>query len=580
MQSAKEVFLELLKQDGQPERQLKQYEALHMCLYDPINAYLRGNRKRGTVSVDRWGTTISFPENAPGAMPLNHGDLMVCKDVTRWRETVHAPDLEANCTEGWEECRQKARAAAGDEQLVAGFMGTGIFEQCHFLMGFENTLTNLYEHPDEMHELIEYITEYRLRYVKLLIDNLQPDLIFSHDDWGTKDALFMKPDMWREFFKEPYRRFYGYIRSRGCIALHHADSYLVPIVDDMAEIGIQVWQGTLPENDIPALQRHLNGKLVLMGGMGAAIDREDAQPDEILAYARRTLKDCCPGGHFIPCITYGVPGTVYPHVSPYIDQAIDEYNAQLHMPLFNLPPVPHRVLGERENNQNDAKPVSEEVLGDSVLDRISVALCRGQQKKLLALCNEALEQGISAQEILSDGLVKGMNRLGDDFSANRIFVPEMLIAARCMTAATTLLKPYMVGESGESASVGSAVIGTVRGDMHDIGKNLVKIMMEGSGIEVYDLGTDVPAEQFVEAAIEHNCSIIACSSLLTTTMNEMRRVVSLAGEKGIRDKVSILIGGAPISQSFCDEIGADIYTEDAGAAARAAVEILKSGKAS
>ena len=580
MQSAKEVFLELLKQDGQPERQLKQYEALHMCLYDPINAYLRGNRKRGTVSVDRWGTTISFPENAPGAMPLNHGDLMVCKDVTRWRETVHAPDLEANCTEGWEECRQKARAAAGDEQLVAGFMGTGIFEQCHFLMGFENTLTNLYEHPDEMHELIEYITEYRLRYVKLLIDNLQPDLIFSHDDWGTKDALFMKPDMWREFFKEPYRRFYGYIRSRGCIALHHADSYLVPIVDDMAEIGIQVWQGTLPENDIPALQRHLNGKLVLMGGMGAAIDREDAQPDEILAYARRTLKDCCPGGHFIPCITYGVPGTVYPHVSPYIDQAIDEYNAQLHMPLFNLPPVPHRVLGERETNQNDAKPVSEEVLGDSVLDRISAALCRGQQKKLLALCNEALEQGISAQEILSDGLVKGMNRLGDDFSANRIFVPEMLIAARCMTAATALLKPYMVGESGESASVGSAVIGTVRGDMHDIGKNLVKIMMEGSGIEVYDLGTDVPAEQFVEAAIEHNCSIIACSSLLTTTMNEMRRVVSLAGEKGIRDKVSILIGGAPISQSFCDEIGADIYTEDAGAAARAAVEILKSGKAS
>lgn len=580
MQSAKEVFLELLKQDGQPERQLKQYEALHMCLYDPINAYLRGNRKRGTVSVDRWGTTISFPENAPGAMPLNHGDLMVCKDVTRWRETVHAPDLEANCTEGWEECRQKARAAAGDEQLVAGFMGTGIFEQCHFLMGFENTLTNLYEHPDEMHELIEYITEYRLRYVKLLIDNLHPDLIFSHDDWGTKDALFMKPDMWREFFKEPYRRFYGYIRSRGCIALHHADSYLVPIVDDMAEIGIQVWQGTLPENDIPALQRHLNGKLVLMGGMGAAIDREDAQPDEILAYARRTLKDCCPGGHFIPCITYGVPGTVYPHVSPYIDQAIDEYNAQLHMPIFNLPPVPHRVLGERETNQNDAKPVSEEVLGDSVLDRISAALCRGQQKKLLALCNEALEQGISAQEILSDGLVKGMNRLGDDFSANRIFVPEMLIAARCMTAATSLLKPYMVGESGESASVGSAVIGTVRGDMHDIGKNLVKIMMEGSGIEVYDLGTDVPAEQFVEAAIEHNCGIIACSSLLTTTMNEMRRVVSLAGEKGIRDKVSILIGGAPISQSFCDEIGADIYTEDAGAAARAAVEILKSGKAS
>ena len=350
----------------------------------------------------------------------------------------------------------------------------------------------------------------------------------------------------------------------------------MPIVDDMAEIGIQVWQGTLPENDIPALQRHLKGKLVLMGGMGAAIDRQDISGETILAYARNTLNTCCPGGHFIPSITYGVPGAVFGHVDRYINQAIDEYNAKLHAPSFNLTPVPRRVLGDKAASAvEEAKPVSEEEPGDDLLDRISAALCRGQQKKLLALCKQALDEGFAAQEILSDGLVKGMNKLGDDFSANRVFVPEMLIAARCMSAATELLKPYMVGEGGESATVGSAVIGTVRGDMHDIGKNLVKIMMEGSGIAVYDLGTDVSAEQFVETAVEHDCGIIACSSLLTTTMNEMRRVVSLAQEKGIRKKVRILIGGAPISQSFCDEIGADVYTEDAGAAARAAVEILK-----
>lgn len=172
MMTAKEIFLELLKPDGQPDRLLRQYEALHMCLGDPINTYLRGNRKRGTVSVDRWGTTISFPEDAPGPMPVTHDGLAVCPDVTRWRETVHAPDLAANCTEGWEAVRQQAREACGQEKLLAGFMGTGIFEQCHFLMGFEDTLTALYEHPQEMHELIEYITEYRLGYVKLLIDNL------------------------------------------------------------------------------------------------------------------------------------------------------------------------------------------------------------------------------------------------------------------------------------------------------------------------------------------------------------------------------------------------------------------------
>ena len=567
MMTPKENFLELLKPNGQPDRQLCQYEALHMCLNDPINTYLRGNRKRGTVSKDRWGTTISFPADAPGPMPVTTDGLAVCPDITHWRETVHAPDIAA-CTEGWEACRAAARAACGEEKLLAGFMGTGIFEQCHFLMGFEDTLTNLYEHPQEMHALIDYITTYRLLYVKLLIDNLRPDVVFSHDDWGTKDALFMKPEMWREFFKEPYRRFYGYIRSRGVIAIHHADSYLVPIVEDMAEIGIQVWQGVLPENDIPALQQKLHGRLVLMGGIGAAIDRADATPEEIYGYAKDTLRRCCPGGHYIPSITYGLPGAVYPHVDEYIDRAIADYNRALHVPRFDLPPVPRRVRAVAVRQAAGAA-----VENGDVLARLAAALEKGQQKKVLALCREALEQGRTPQEILSGGLIRGMNDLGEAFSANRAFVPEMLMAARCMTAALVELKPLMTG--GNAKTVGRACIGTVRGDMHDIGKNLVKIMLEGSGVEVIDLGVDVTPEQFVETAKRQRCGVIACSSLLTTTMGEMRRVVTLAREAGIRDQVKIFVGGAPISQSFCDEIGADVYTEDAAAAARAAVSALK-----
>ena len=574
MQTPKEIFLELLKPNGRPERVLKQYEALHMCLNDPINTYLRGNRRRGSVSRDRWGTTISFPADAPGAIPVHTDDLTVCPDVTHWEETVHAPDLAASCTAGWEDCRAAARSAAGEEKLLAGFMGTGIFEQCHFLMGFENTLTALYEHPDEMHRLIDYITDYRLGYVKLLIDNLHPDVIFSHDDWGTKDALFMHPDMWRAFFKEPYRRFYGYIRSRGCIAIHHADSYLVPIVDDMAEIGIQVWQGVLPENDIPALQRHLQGKLVLMGGIGAAIDRSDATAEEVCDYTRRTLRACCPGGHFIPSITYGLPGAVYPHIDRYIDETIDAYNAGVHLPVFPLPPEPRRSLAPRASAPAAAVSETPAEQGEDILAAVAAATKRGQQKKLLALVDKALSRGISAQDILSGGLIKGMNDLGEDFSASRAFVPEMLMAARCMSAATAQLKPRLVDGGGARRTIGSACIGTVRGDMHDIGKNLVKIMLEGSNIEVYDLGADVAPETFIQAAREHHCDIIACSALLTTTMQQMRRVVELARESGIRDRVCIMVGGAPISQSFCDEIHADLYTPDAASAARAAVDRL------
>ena len=574
MQTPKEIFLELLKPNGRPERVLKQYEALYMCLNDPINTYLRGNRRRGTVSRDRWGTTISFPADAPGAIPVHTDDLTVCPDVTHWEETVHAPDLAANCAAGWEDCRAAARSAAGEEKLLAGFMGTGIFEQCHFLMGFENTLTALYEHPDEMHRLIDYITDYRLGYVKLLIDNLHPDVIFSHDDWGTKDALFMHPDMWRAFFKEPYRRFYGYIRSRGCIAIHHADSYLVPIVDDMAEIGIQVWQGVLPENDIPALQRRLQGKLVLMGGIGAAIDRSDATAGEVCDYTRRTLRACCPGGHFIPSITYGLPGAVYPHIDRHIDETIDAYNAGVHLPVFPLPPEPRRSLVPRASAPAAAVSETPAEQVEDLLGAVAAATKRGQQKKLLALVDKALSRGISAQDILSGGLIKGMNDLGEDFSASRAFVPEMLMAARCMSAATAQLKPHLVDGGGVRRAIGSACIGTVRGDMHDIGKNLVKIMLEGSNIEVYDLGADVAPETFIQAAREHHCDIIACSALLTTTMQQMRRVVELARESGIRDRVCIMVGGAPISQSFCDEIHADLYTPDAASAARAAVDRL------
>ena len=193
-------------------------------------------------------------------------------------------------------------------------------------------------------------------------------------------------------------------------------------------------------------------------------------------------------------------------------------------------------------------------------------------KRVLELVEAALGEGHDAQTIL-DALVRGMQMLGDDFSAGRAFVPEMLVAARSMNAATDRLKPLLA--AGGQKSAGRVCLGTVRGDMHDIGKNLVKIMMEGAGLEVIDLGVDVSAETFVDTAVSEHCDIIACSALLTTTMDEMRRVVTLAGERGIRGEVKVMIGGAPITQQYCDEIGADCYTPDAAQAARAALAMVK-----
>jgi corrinoid protein of di/trimethylamine methyltransferase len=205
----------------------------------------------------------------------------------------------------------------------------------------------------------------------------------------------------------------------------------------------------------------------------------------------------------------------------------------------------------------------------SILAEISDNLQHGKAKAVQALVQQALDEGYEAQTILQEGLMDGMAIIGEKFKTNEVFVPEVLVAARAMNMGTAVLKPILVQEGAKP--IGRACIGTVRGDLHDIGKNLVRMMLESRGIEVIDLGTDVAPETFIETAKTQNCQIICCSALLTTTMDSMADVVRLAQEAGIRDQVKIMIGGAPISQEFCDLIHADCYTPDAASAADAAV---------
>ena len=209
----------------------------------------------------------------------------------------------------------------------------------------------------------------------------------------------------------------------------------------------------------------------------------------------------------------------------------------------------------------------------SILIEIGEALEKGKRKLVVEYVQKALDEGIAPQTILTEGLLPGMDRVGVKFRDNEIFVPEVLVAARAMSAGTDLLKPLLA--EGEGTSLGTAVIGTVKGDLHDIGKNLVKMMIEGKGINVVDLGVDVEPQAFVQAAIDNNAKLICCSSLLTTTMPAMGDVVKAAESAGIRGSVKIMVGGAPVTQEFADSIGADCYTADAASAAMAAAEFLK-----
>ena len=209
----------------------------------------------------------------------------------------------------------------------------------------------------------------------------------------------------------------------------------------------------------------------------------------------------------------------------------------------------------------------------SKIQEIAAAVEAGKAKIVGGLVEEAIKEGWDPTEILNAGMIDAMGIVGDKFKKNEIFVPEMLVAARAMKKGVEVLKPHLAGDS--SATIGKYIIGTVAGDLHDIGKNLVAMMIESAGFEVIDLGVDVPAEKFVEAIKENpDCKVVGVSALLTTTMPAMKDTVKAIIDAGLQSQVKIMVGGAPITQEFCDEIGADAYTTDAASAASVAKTLV------
>jgi 5-methyltetrahydrofolate--homocysteine methyltransferase len=210
----------------------------------------------------------------------------------------------------------------------------------------------------------------------------------------------------------------------------------------------------------------------------------------------------------------------------------------------------------------------------NIFQSIIDALLDLDKDKVIDLVQGAVNDKVGAKDILNNGLIAGMDIVGERMEKEEMFIPEVLMAAQIMGAAVEILKPLM-GENSASAN-GRVVIGTVKGDLHDIGKNLVSMMIESAGLEVNDLGVDIPPEKFVEAVKSTNAKILCMSALLTTTMPMMKRTIDALTENGIRDRVKVMVGGAPVTQKYAGEIGADAYAPDAGSAAKAAKAMLQS----
>jgi len=206
------------------------------------------------------------------------------------------------------------------------------------------------------------------------------------------------------------------------------------------------------------------------------------------------------------------------------------------------------------------------------LQALARAILEGKRNEAVVLTQKLVDAGVTPKQILDEGLIAGMSVAGEKFKNGEYFVPEILVAARAMKASMEILRPLLVATDVQP--IGTMVIGTVHGDLHDIGKNLVAMMMEGAGFKVVDLGVDVSAEKFIEAAKEHNAQIVGMSALLTTTMTYIPEVIKAFDEAGLRPKVKLIVGGAPVTQEWANQIGADAYAPDAATAVDRCKELL------
>ena len=310
MLTGKENLREVMKKDGNPDRFVKQYEFLHLLVPD---TYYMGNYPiipGSPDGVDQFGVTWTLPEGQMGAFPLHDDAHRVLKDITKWREVVHKHYVPED-PGYWGMLNGIAAQADRDNQYVCAVQTQGIFERLHALMGMEDALANFYEEPEEMHDLIDALTELEIDFAKTMIERCHIEAVLHHDDWGATENSFLSPSMFEEFIVPAYKKIYGFYKENGILIVHHNDGYAKNLVPYMIEMGIDIWQGCIPANDLPELIEKYGGQITFMGEIETRLlDVPTWTPELVKEEVERACRKC--GKHsFIPCLTAGMPFTVF-----------------------------------------------------------------------------------------------------------------------------------------------------------------------------------------------------------------------------------------------------------------------------
>ena len=327
MLTAKENFRECIK-GGKPDRYVNQYEAIQLMM-NPYMIHSNVLISEGDANkVSAWGVTNSFPKGTPGSFPVHTPEKIVVKDIEEWKKYVKKPVIDYP-EEEWAQFKAAYDAVDGTQCYRALLELPGVFELTHHLCSIEEALCNYLTNPDEMHDLIKYITDFELELASNVCTYMHPDSIFHHDDWGTEDNSFLSPAMFEDFFTDAYKEIYGYYHSHGVeLVIHHSDSYAANLVPAMIEMGIDVWQGCMFKNNVPELVKKYGGKIAFMGNIDNKFVDFDGWTKEDCYKAAEDALNACGSVSYVPCITQGGPGSVYPGTYQAIADAIDELNAK------------------------------------------------------------------------------------------------------------------------------------------------------------------------------------------------------------------------------------------------------------
>lgn len=325
MLTKRQNLLETIR-GGNPDRYVNQFEAFKIVTRTPFSLVNKAPKKGELNVVNAWGVTRSWPADNPGPFPVHDKEHILVQDVEHWKEKVTVPSVIFT-DEEWAPFVKEAEAIDRNEYFVTAFVAPGVFEQLHYFMEMTTCMMNFYEYPDEMHEMIDMLTEWELAWAKELCDHLHPDALLHHDDWGSRTSSFISPDMFEEFIVPAYKKIYGYYKSRGVeVIIHHSDSYGRNLVPHMIDIGIDIWQGCMRANNIPEMIEEFGGKISFMCGLdNQDFDEPKWTPENVKRCVHQAIKEGSKN-YFIPCAAGGGPGCTFEGVYELITSEIEAIN--------------------------------------------------------------------------------------------------------------------------------------------------------------------------------------------------------------------------------------------------------------